>query len=143
VGTSIYYAYGLKNERYSLVGSTVGTTTTYKIVEESNMKNELGIAALLRYGCKNKDSKYGKHFSMGTGISIEKSPRPRLLIGGGFSYGTKHNFTFDVGLIAGYCDEKSKIVDLNETYTDKPTNITVTKLRMGGFISLGYMFKIN
>jgi hypothetical protein len=59
------------------------------------------------------------------------------------SYGKKHNFTFDLGLIAGYTDTKSKVIDLNNVYTEKPSNITVTKLKAGAFVSFGYMFKIN
>ena len=103
----------------------------------------MGIAALLRYGKKSESSDWGRHFSVGTGLSIEKSPKPRLLIGGGLSYGKKHNFTFDLGLIAGYTDTKSKVIDLNTVYTEKPSNITVTKLKAGAFVSFGYMFKIN
>jgi hypothetical protein len=143
VGTVFYYANGLTNERYSSIGTTVGNTTTYRIIEEDEINNELGIAALLRYGKKSESSDWGRHFSVGTGLSIEKSPKPRLLIGGGLSYGKKHNFTFDLGLIAGYTDTKSKVIDLNTVYTEKPSNITVTKLKAGAFVSFGYMFKIN
>jgi hypothetical protein len=143
VGSVFYYANGLTNERYSSIGTTVGNTTTYRIIEEDEINNELGIAALLRYGKKSESSDWGRHFSVGTGLSIEKSPKPRLLIGGGLSYGKKHNFTFDLGLIAGYTDTKSKVIDLNTVYTEKPSNITVTKLKAGAFVSFGYMFKIN
>lgn len=144
VGTSLYYGFGFKNERYSSIGTTTAGVTTYTLVEEPQESGELGIAALLRCGKKFSNlNLIGYHFTLGTGLSIEKNPRPRLLGGIGLSFGNTHNITIDIGALAGYVDVKSNAVNTSDLFTEKPTNLTVTKLKFGGFLSVGYMYKLN
>lgn len=144
VGSSFYAGFGFKNERYSVISSVENEVSTYQIVKEESDNLEIGFSALVHRGKKFKNmSDIGLHITFGPGVSIEKNPRPRLLLGGGLSYGDKHNFSLDVGLIAGYVDTKSITVNENELYTVEPTNLTITKLKAGGFFSIGYFFKIN
>lgn len=139
-----FFASTLNDERYSTVGTMPNDSTmVYSVVSEISDKYELGTATLLRFGNKiSSDNTLGFHGSFGVGVNIGKTIRPRLLLGGGFSKGKKHSIAVDFGLIAGYVDVKSNAVDLNTTYAIKPENLTVTKLKVGGFISLGYLFRL-
>jgi hypothetical protein len=146
VGSSFYAGFGLENDRYSVVSTTENDVTTHRVIKEDTDNMELGFSAIVRYGKKLELEglkNVGFHFSFGPGISIEKNPRPRFLLGAGLSVGDKHNLTFDAGLIAGYIDQKSNIVDENAIFTVEPTNLTVTRLKTGGFFSIGYFFKLN
>ena len=91
---------------------------------------------------KNHNDDFGYHGSFGVGVNIGENIRPRLLLGIGFSKGKTHSIALDFGLIAGYVDVKSNAVDLNTTYTVKPENLTVIKLKLGGFASIGYIFRL-
>jgi hypothetical protein len=144
IGTSFYYAFNMLNERFSTLGITdENDDTTYIIKQEEDVKQEFGMALLMRYGWKDKCIKsLGYHFSFGPGVAIEKDIKPRLLLGGGFSLGKKHSITLDAGFLAGYVDRKSSIVDFSQTYTIKPENLTVTKLDYSPYLSLGYMYKL-
>lgn len=144
IGTSFYYAFNMRNERFSTIGITdANDDTTYTIKQEEDVKQEFGMALLMRYGWKDKCTKsLGYHFSFGPGIAIEKDIKPRLLLGGGFSFGKKHSITLDAGFLAGYVNRKSSIVDFSQTYTVKPENLTVTKLDYSPYLSLGYMYKL-
>jgi hypothetical protein len=145
VGVS-FYTSNLHDEAYSTVGTKVDTTTTYAVKKENYAKMEVGVAALLKLGSKNSEpyDSWGYHFSIGPGLSLGSSVKPRVLTGGGFSYGSRHMFTIDGGLIAGYVNVLSTTVDLNNTMlTTAPTSVVVSKLKAGGFIALGYLYRFQ
>lgn len=148
IGVS-FFGSSLHSERFSSISEPVtDSTQVYRLVEEEKQKNEIGIATLLRFGTKFKAypkddaKKLGFHGTIGPGISIEEKIKPRLLLGAGFSYGSKHNIALDFGLVLGYVDRKSNAFNLEETYLEKPTDITVSRLSVGGFISIGYLFTL-
>lgn len=142
VGTSFYYS-TLKNDRYSTLATPVNdSTNVYRVIDEGRSQGEAGISVNLRYGYKlPKCEKWGFHLAMGPGISIEKEVRPRLLSGLGVSYGEKHNLVIDFGIITGYVERKSKIVDFSKDYNEIP-NSTITALKTGYYFSFGYTFNM-
>lgn len=142
VGISFYGA-SLHDEVYSTLGTpTNNADTIYTLVDEKVAKQEIGVAALLRFGTKLEDSEfYGIHGSIGSGISISTKVKPRMLLGGGFSFGKTHMFTIDGGLIAGYVDRLSATAHERAVYV-KPEPVMVSKLKAGGFISFGYLFRL-
>lgn len=140
VGLSLYGS-SLYDKAYSIIEHP--EDTTYIIKEADNIsKGELGIAALLHYGRKlNETTKYGIHFNLGAGISISDKIKPRLLLGGGFSFGERHKLVIDGGLIVGYVNELSSTLELEHHYTTKPEIITISNIDYGGFGSIGYLYQ--
>ncbi len=47
----------------------------------------------------------------------------------------------DCGGILGYVDHLSNSIDLSKSYSEKPDNITVSKLGIGAFVSIGYIYQ--
>ena len=140
IGSSLYYAFNLANQSFSTIAtSDASNNKTYKVVQEQDLKSEFGIATTLRYGGKFNEY-LGAHLSFGPGVSIEKNTKPRLLFGGGFSYGKKHSLALDLGFIAGYVDVKTNSLDLSITYPEAPQT-SITKIDFGGYLSIGYLYK--
>jgi hypothetical protein len=140
VGPSFFVS-SLSSEEFSTIGTQEGETTTYQILEEESDDFELGIASLVRYEIIDND-KLDMHISFGPGVNIGRNIRPRLLFGSGISIGKKNHLSIDIGGIAGYVDRKSNIVDLEQTYSVLPDKTTVTRLKIGYFIGIGYFFNL-
>lgn len=142
VGIS-FYGSSLYDKSYSTIKTKINDSTfNYNFQDENASKAELGIAALLRHGQKwNNDNNFGGHLSIGGGISISNKIKPRFLFGGGFSFGKKHMLAFDLGGVVGYVDRLSNSIDTSKTYLEKPENITVSKLGVGAFLSIGYVYQ--
>lgn len=146
--TTSFYVGGLYDEAYSVKKTTTAptppdtvATTTYSLVEENPGKLEFGAAAFLTLGGKCKDERWGYQFVVGPGISIADKVKPRLLMGGGFSYGKKHMLLVNGGGIAGYVQRQANVYKSATTFSEKPENVTVAQLKANWFVSLGYMFK--
>lgn len=142
VGIS-FYTSSLYDKAYSTIKTTINdSTSNFNFREENVSKAELGIATLLRYGAKwNEKNDLGGHLSIGAGLSISNRIKPRFLFGGGLSLGEKHMLAIDCGGIAGYVDRLSSAIELSNTYSEKPENITVSKLGIGAFVSIGYIYQ--
>ncbi|MBN2639348.1 MAG: hypothetical protein JXR65_09730 [Bacteroidales bacterium] len=142
VGIS-FYGSTLHDEAYSTIKTKINDSTyQYNFIKEISGTKEIGIAALLRYGRKwTSKNNFGGHISIGAGISMSNKIKPRVLFGGGLSIGKKHMLAVDIGGIFGYVDRLSNTIDLTKTYLEKPGNITVSRLKIGGFISVGYIFQ--
>jgi len=142
IGMSFYFS-SLCNETYSIKATMVDSTTTdYSIVDEEPKESEIGIATLLHFGKKSeKIENLGIHFTIGPALSISNTVKPRLVLGGGFAYGKKQMITIDILGMAGYVDNKSEVYDINEIYSSKPEQITVSKLSFGIGIAIGYTYK--
>ncbi len=137
VGTSFYYS-NLDNDRYAVTTSNSNESTFYSFNSLERTKGEAGIAATLRVGYKF--GLVGAHLSVGPGISIEKTVRPRLLFGGGFSLGKRHNLTIDCGGILGYVDRIPEGVSTTG-YSSVPNPLT-TDTMVGFYFGVGYMYKL-
>jgi len=142
VGIS-FYGSTLHDKAYSTVKTKINDSTfNFNFQEENVSKAELGVAAILRHGKKwNDENNLGVHFSIGAGVSISKNIKPRVLFGGGLSFGKKHMIAADLGGMVGYVDRLSSSIDISKTYLEKPENITVSKIGMGIFLSLGYTYQ--
>jgi hypothetical protein len=143
IGTGIsFYWSTLHNEAYSVKATTIDSlTTNYSIVSENSPKMEIGIATLLHFGGKVKNSNLGLSGTIGPAISISPIVKPRLTIGAGISYGKRQMVAIDFLGIGGFVDKKSEVYSVNEIYNVKPEQITVSKLSFGWGISLGYIYK--
>nr|WP_299344213.1 DUF4795 domain-containing protein [Allomuricauda sp.] len=141
VGTSFYYS-NLSNERFFTTASTNGENTVYSYKQIESTSREAGIATMLRAGLKLGDSPIGLHLGIGPGISIENNVRPRLLFGGGFSIGRKHNLTIDYGGILGYVDRFVDGIDTSGSGLNEQPNPLNTEILVVNYISLGYMYKL-
>lgn len=141
IGASFYLT-GLGDEGYSSIGDQVNDSTVYyTLVKEDPGNFELGIATLLRYGIRiNDDHNMGVHFSLGPGVSISNTIKPRVLAGVGGTLGERHMFALDLGLIAGPVNVLSNGYDTSTPSAIKPENVIVSKQKAGGFIAIGYLF---
>ncbi|UII33604.1 hypothetical protein LVD17_07200 [Fulvivirga ulvae] len=135
-----FYGATLSDEAYSISTETaVDGTITHQLVNEDLSKIEMGMAALLRGGKRLENKNLSLQFAFGPGVSITNKMRPRFLIGGGFSYGNKHRVAVDTGLIIGEVNRLSQQV--RKGGVNKSTSqLTVSDLKVGGFLSLGYHF---
>lgn len=146
--SAAFYVSGLHNEAYSTLSTTIitntDTTTEYNIVNEDPAQMEFGVATLFTVGTKlAKSDCLGIHGVVGPGISIADKVKPRLLIGGGFSFGRIHMLHLNGGVNMGYVERKSAVYGIEDgPYSAEPSSTTVSDLGLSYFISLGYMFKL-
>jgi len=136
-----YYISNLYNEAFSINSTIVDTVKSFNIIDENTSDTEIGFATLLYYGTRFNKSKFGFHFTIGPAFSISNKIKPRLTSGAGFSFGKKQMLSFDILLIVGYVDRLSNAYPINEVFSDRPENITVSKLKYGAAISFGYIYK--
>lgn len=137
-----FYTSTLYNDAYSVKANVIDSATSnYSIIDEKPTKNEIGIATLLHFGRKLENCDIGFHGSIGPALSISKTVKPRLAIGAGLSYGKKQMLTFDILGMGGFVDRKSEVFSINDSYSSRPEQITVSKLSFGWGISLGYIYK--
>lgn len=147
VGVSAaFYGSGLYNDAFSTRSeqniSGADTSMVYYLVDEESVRNELGAAALFTYGAKFYDGGcFGAQFVVGPGISLTDKVRPRLLLGGGFSFGREHMVLVNGGVLAGYVDRRSAVFGEDGPHNGEPSTTTVAKLDGSWFVSLGYLFK--
>ena len=142
IGFAFYGTKSLFDNSYSTIGTpTSDTTSVFNIIKEDNSESEIGLSSLFRFGSKIRKSDFGIHLNTGVGISISNNIKPRLLFGMGFSYGKRHNFAVDFGGIAGYVNVLSNAFEENIQYSEKPENITISKLKLGMYFSIGYYYK--
>jgi hypothetical protein len=142
VGLSFYVS-TLYDEAYTTLGTNKNDTVRYSVTKEDSLKVEIGIVSLFRIRIGNKFGKFDDwdfHLNFGPGISISNNVKPRLFWGTGLSYGKKHRIAVDLGGVAGYTDVLSNTINLKEEYNPKPDNITVSKLKFGVYLSLGYYY---
>lgn len=135
-----YYCSRLNDEEYSIEKPT---DTTYRYSFHSGTEGEGGLAASYRAGIKLPNCHWlGFHASIGAGMSISKKIRPRILLGGGVSFGKKHMLAVDCGFIFGYVDRKNSTLDFTKTYSEKqrPEPIIVSQLERSCYLSVGYLF---
>jgi len=140
-----YYGSFLCNQRYTGISvHDTDSTQAYQIVDSTKQKFEIGIASILRVGWVCKENRnFGIHGSIGPGITIAEKVMPRLLLGGGVSYGNnnRHSISLDIGGNIGYVDRTSNAIDIKDTRYP-PESLTVSKLAIGVYIALGYFYKL-
>lgn len=144
VSAGFYLGIGTDNESYSILETkNSNNTSDFEIIKENDQNSEIGFTTLIHFGKKYDDNQdVGYHLSVGPAISLSSVIKPRLCIGGGFSFGKyKNMLTIDVLLLTGYFDVKSNIYDVGLKYSSKPEQITVSKLGVALALNVGYIYK--
>lgn len=141
------YAGGLYNRNYSILTNTSVNSTNpnktdtlnYSILENApDNKMEVGINALLHYGKYLKSGDIGVAISFGPGLSLEKNPGPRIMLGGSVVIGRTNKLMLSGGWVGGIVTELSSAYNIGGKYNPVPGDITTDKFRGDWFISLGY-----
>lgn len=142
IGGSFYYAH-FKNQTYGIrENQNQDTTSQFEIIDEGEMKGEIGVAVLLHVGCKISESDFGWHGTVGPALSLTNKPQPRIAGGTGISYGKRGGMvTLDALIMGGYTERKSKTWENITTVNEKPDKITQSRLSATWAISLGYIYK--
>jgi hypothetical protein len=130
----------LYSAAYSAKPNTSGTS--YTLVEENPGRFEFGPSAMLRggYVLSKGPVPLGLQLGFGPALSVGTKVRPRLLAGGGFSFGDLHKVLLDGGVAIGYVDRLSAAYDLTTGYTTAPDNAVVSVLRANFYVGLHYLF---
>ncbi len=139
--SSSFYFSGLKSDVFSVKEAVTTDSTAYMLVNEEKKKQEIGTALLAKFGRKH-NSWWGYHGSLGLGISFTDQVRPRVMVGGGMTFGTKNSLAIDVGFIGGQVDRISNsFSDFSDRYPAPPGEVTISKFDYSYFIGLGYFFR--
>ena len=141
VGSSMYYS-NLSDRRVSIQKIQVNDLTqSFKLSEEEPLDGEIGIAAILRGGRLIGNSGLGLHAAAGTGFSIGKEVKPRFMKGCGVSFGQKHSFVIDYGVIVGHVDQIGKNIELGVELNEEPQQL-IKQLKWKKIVSLGYAYRL-
>jgi|GEM_PF-2065517 len=136
-----FYAATLYDESYTVSELNEGGVKMFQVESETPNKMEVGAAILLKGGKKLWFNNWlGVHGQLGVGMSIANKTKPRILLGGGFSFGKKHMLSIDLGGIVGYSDRVNESA-VKSTYDEVPTNVIYSKLTVGFFGGLGYIYQ--
>lgn len=135
-----FYVSGLHSENYFAEQHiNAPGDTTYSISEEGTGKAEVGIAALLHYGWYFKGTSNASfQLSFGPGISIQKSPQPRLLVGLGLGIGRKNKILISTGMIIGEVQRLRNYYQSKPQVSFTPSDLTTPVLKPNIFFTIGY-----
>lgn len=131
------------DDAYSVRTTFSKTDTTFSLVNENPEKLEVGFNTLIRRGWKiGSNQSTFWHVGFGPGLTVTNKVKPRFLLGTGLAFGNKHAFLIDFGLITGYYDVLSNAFEANnlENIPIAPTDYMKSKLKAGGYFSIGYLF---
>lgn len=137
-----FYVSELHDDAYSTKGSNVTATadTTYNVVKENpGIPMEFGFNTLFTVGwnCCRTFSICGQ---IGPAFAITNVIKPRLQTGGGIALGDKNKVTVTFGANIGYDDRLSQAFNTTTNYITPPTNLIVSVLNIGYYLSVGYVF---
>lgn len=148
-----FYLSSLRNDNYSVqqivTQTTEDTSVSFKLVEEYSNTFETGLLTLTYVGSmddeRSKLNDFGLHFGAGVGSSFTRIPKFRFTLGVGGFYEIldRHMLSVNAVMMTGYVDRLSKSLSLDQTYLAKPENFLVSKLAVGGAITIGYSFRIS
>ncbi len=141
------YVGGLFNRNYSILTNTAPNNTVpgkvdtlnYSIVENTpDNKMEAGINALMHIGTYFKESNWGIAFTFGPALSLEKNPKPRIILGLSAVSGRTNKLMFSTGWMGGSITSLTSAYNTTDTYNPAPTNITTDRFKGQWFFSSGY-----
>lgn len=114
-------------------------TLNYTIIKEKNNGISAGINALMHFGGYfNDNGEVGGFVSFGPGLTLEKSPQIRAMIGAGLLFGRNNKLALTVGWTGGPVKRLSGNYNLQEGYKPAPGDITRDRFKGSWFASLGY-----
>lgn len=145
--TTGVFVSGLKNDEFSILTRVQANginplkldTLNYSILQENNSGVSAGINALMHIGgyftCK---SDFGGFVSFGPGLTLEKSPQVRVMIGAGLLFGRTNKLALSFGWSGGPVKRLSSNYNTTDKYNPAPLDITRDRFRGSWFLSLGY-----
>jgi hypothetical protein len=134
-----FFINGLADKNYSNKPKVINVNdTVYNLIEEKTGNVSFGAMALLHTGGYFKNSDIGYHFAFGPGISVEKKPAPRLLLGTGLTMGKQSKIVLTIGAVIGNVKKLSQSYDLTSNYSKPQTEVTVNKMQASWFFGLSY-----
>jgi hypothetical protein len=146
VSAGIYGA-TLKSPSYAVQPSDTTVGAPVKIVPEKRGNAEFGIDALAYLAWHLNPDRYQQYnylgFSFGAAMSVEASPKPRVMLGLTYVNGRNNRLVITLGAIAGAAPTLSNLyTNLSASYSASapPTSITVNQVKAGAFLSLNYSF---
>jgi hypothetical protein len=138
VCTGFFLESGMDNEAYSVRRPD---DSTYGFVRESPGRYGFGVNSLLQFGVRVGDAPVFAQVCFGPAVAVSDNVRPRLHIGGGFSFFERRVLSVNGGANIGYRDKLSNSYDKDASYRAEPKGYKVSEIKTGIFISLGYLFK--
>lgn len=137
---------GLRNSDYSILTnvqpnsvSPAQRDTVYSILKEQGSSPSAGINALMHIGGYfGSKSDVGAFVTFGPGLTFEKSPQLRVMLGAGLIFGRSNKLALSVGWTGGPVKRLSSNYDLQSFYKPAPTDITKDQFKGSWFISIGY-----
>jgi hypothetical protein len=138
VSTGFFCESGMDNEEYSI---RKADDLTYALVKEHPGNYGFGVNSLVQFGLRLGDWPAFAHLCFGPAIAVSDNVRPRLQMGGGFSFFETHILSVNAGANVGYRDKLSNNYNENASYQTEPKGYRVSEIKTGIFISLGYLFK--
>jgi hypothetical protein len=138
---------GLKNEEFSILTHVQPNianpakldTLNYSIIEEKNNGIAAGITALMHIGGYfSSSSEMGGFITFGPGLTLEKSPQVRVMLGAGLLFGRNNKLALSFGWTGGPVKRLSGNYNLQDTYNPSPSDITRDQFKSSWFVSLGY-----
>jgi hypothetical protein len=142
-----FYISGLGDQQYA-IDSTISTNssgaadTTYKIQKDGKNNFEFGVSALV-YGAWSIGGKFYLGPSIGTGVSLSGTIKPRLFAGGTLVYGETNQVMVTAGWAFGNSQTLSEAFSTSKTYSSIPMNFTKNAMNNGFLISVHYSFLSN
>ncbi|WP_439505526.1 hypothetical protein [Sediminibacterium sp.] len=145
--TTGVFVSGLKNDEFSILTRVQPNginpikldTLNYSILQENNSGVSAGINALMHFGGYfSNTSDFGGFISFGPGLTLEKNPQVRVMIGAGLLFGRTNKLALTFGRIGGPVKRLSSNYNTTDKYNPAPTDITRDRFRGSWFLSLGY-----
>lgn len=135
ISAGLYSSLGLYSNQYSYTFNS--TDSSYQLLENKGSSFEIGVNALAYHGWHIGSNNY-LGGTVGAGMSIESSPKPRLFIGGMWLNGRSNSFSLSLGLVLGYVNKLSDNFTANEKYKTAEANHLKSVLNTGAFFSVNY-----
>jgi len=135
ISAGLYSSLGLYSNQYSYTFNS--TDSSYQLLENKGSSFEIGINALAYHGWHIGSNNY-LGGTVGAGMSIESSPKPRIFIGGMWLSGRNNSFSLSLGLVLGYVNKLSDNFTVNEKYKTAEMNHLKSVLNTGAFLSVNY-----
>lgn len=147
--TTGVFVSGLKNYDYSILTNVQANTSNltkldtihYSIIKEENNEVSAGINALMHIGGYFGDSnEIGSFVAFGPGLTLEKNPQVRILLGAGVLFGRHNKIALSFGWSGGPVKRISGNYNLNDKYYPAPSDITRDQFKGSWFFSIGCAF---
>jgi hypothetical protein len=138
------YGASLSGTNYAVQPNYSSTDTTYTILKDKGGSGEFGIDALayVAWHLHPDQFEYYNYLGVafGAALSIEASPKPRVLLGVSFETGRTNRLLLTMGGLAGYTQTISSAYQPGTVYSFQPAGYTTNTIKEGFFLSVNYSF---